>query len=118
MKYGTGWLLALTLLGAAQFPAHAAADSHWIQVDDDDEDGRGWFPFWFGLRMIAPPPVIVQREYPAYVYDYPPPPPPAYPPPTYARPPSAYWYYCRRPAGYYPQVRRCPSGWMQVVPNP
>src|SRR6266550_101960 len=27
-----------------------------------------------------------------------------------------YWY-CRNPAGYYPDVQTCPSGWLQVVPN-
>ncbi len=30
---------------------------------------------------------------------------------------SNYWYYCKNPAGYYPQVERCPDGWMQVVPS-
>jgi hypothetical protein len=29
---------------------------------------------------------------------------------------SLYWY-CRNPAGYYPAVQICPSGWLQVVPN-
>jgi hypothetical protein len=29
---------------------------------------------------------------------------------------SLYWY-CRDPAGYYPDVQTCPSGWLQVVPN-
>jgi hypothetical protein len=31
---------------------------------------------------------------------------------------SNYWYYCRDPAGYYPDAQTCPSGWLQVVPNP
>ena len=30
---------------------------------------------------------------------------------------SNYWYYCRNPAGYYPDAQTCPSGWLQVVPN-
>jgi Domain of unknown function (DUF4124) len=30
---------------------------------------------------------------------------------------SNYWYYCRDPAGYYPDVPTCPSEWLQVVPN-
>jgi opacity protein-like surface antigen len=36
-----------------------------------------------------------------------------------AAPPQAsrYSYYCTNPAGYYPQVGSCPSGWMTVVPN-
>src|SRR3979409_137645 len=24
---------------------------------------------------------------------------------------SNYWYYCRNPAGYYPEAQTCPSGW-------
>jgi hypothetical protein len=30
---------------------------------------------------------------------------------------SQYSYYCTNPAGYYPQIANCPSGWMTVVPN-
>jgi len=30
---------------------------------------------------------------------------------------SKYWYYCKKPAGYYPTIERCPDGWMQVVPH-
>lgn len=30
---------------------------------------------------------------------------------------SDYWYYCRKPEGYYPHVKKCPEGWMQVVPQ-
>ena len=29
-----------------------------------------------------------------------------------------YWYYCRDPAGFYPDAQTCPSRWLQVVPNP
>jgi hypothetical protein len=29
-----------------------------------------------------------------------------------------YWYYCHNPEGYYPYVKKCPSGWMKVVPSP
>lgn len=29
---------------------------------------------------------------------------------------SIYWY-CRDPAGYYPDVQACPSGWLRVLPN-
>ncbi|MBF0264015.1 MAG: hypothetical protein HQL46_01995 [Gammaproteobacteria bacterium] len=31
--------------------------------------------------------------------------------------PENYWYYCKDPEGYYPQVEACPKGWMQVVPH-
>ena len=28
-----------------------------------------------------------------------------------------WWYYCRKPKGYYPNVERCPSGWEKVPPG-
>jgi hypothetical protein len=31
---------------------------------------------------------------------------------------SNYWHYCRNPEGYYPYVKSCPSGWLQVAPQP
>ena len=31
---------------------------------------------------------------------------------------SNYWYYCRNPEGYYPYVKQCPEGWLQVAPQP
>ena len=37
--------------------------------------------------------------------------------PANPRRPSDYSYYCTDPAGYYPQVASCPSGWLKVVPN-
>jgi hypothetical protein len=30
---------------------------------------------------------------------------------------NQYSYYCTDPAGYYPQIATCPSGWLTVVPN-
>lgn len=29
-----------------------------------------------------------------------------------------YWYYCRKLEGYYPHIKKCLDGWMQVVPQP
>jgi hypothetical protein len=29
-----------------------------------------------------------------------------------------YWHYCRNPEGYYPYVKSCPEGWIQVAPQP
>jgi len=57
--------------------------------------------------------------WPAYAYPYP---AYAYAPPTVYAPPyapqePAYWYYCQNPAGYYPYVQQCPTGWLQVVPQ-
>ena len=62
--------------------------------------------------------------YPSPVYPYPNPytPPlvvqvPQPPPPQpQALPPT--WYYCDNPAGYYPYVPECPSGWKTVPATP
>ena len=29
----------------------------------------------------------------------------------------SFWYYCVNPAGYYPNVQQCPSGWQVVQAN-
>ena len=29
-----------------------------------------------------------------------------------------YWYYCQDPEGYYPYVKSCPGGWIEVEPKP
>ena len=31
---------------------------------------------------------------------------------------SNYWHYCRNPEGYYPYIKNCPDGWLQVAPQP
>ena len=59
--------------------------------------------------------------YPAPVYPYP---DPYLPPAVVAAPapapavPQQYWYYCRKPAGYYPYVPRCTTAWQAVPANP
>jgi hypothetical protein len=34
-----------------------------------------------------------------------------------AQPQPYYWYYCQDPQGYYPYVKSCPGGWIEVVPK-
>jgi hypothetical protein len=66
------------------------------------------------------------------------PPPPYYPAPVYPQqvyppqpvvvtqmapqpapvPEQNWWYYCAKPAGYYPYVKACPMGWTKVSPIP
>jgi hypothetical protein len=36
---------------------------------------------------------------------------------TPSTPVSGYWHYCQDPAGYYPTVAACPSGWIQIAPR-
>jgi hypothetical protein len=31
---------------------------------------------------------------------------------------QGYWYYCTNPQGYSPYVKKCPTGWLKVVPAP
>lgn len=31
---------------------------------------------------------------------------------------TGYWYYCKKPEGYYPYVKKCPGGWTEVEPMP
>jgi hypothetical protein len=50
----------------------------------------------------APPTIVVRQA----------PPPPA--PVVQGPPPTQFWYYCDRPAGYYPYVPTCPTAWHEV----
>ena len=38
-------------------------------------------------------------------------------PPAYSEQDPGYRYYCPNPAGYYPSVPSCSTGWMKVVPD-
>ncbi|HBG06950.1 MAG: hypothetical protein A2075_19635 [Geobacteraceae bacterium GWC2_58_44] len=83
--------------------------------------GPGWGPGWGVWDPFYYP------FYPSYRYPY-----PYYAPPTVVVPQepqeyislpdsqeqeeTGYWYYCKDANGYYPYVKRCPGGWMKVVP--
>ncbi len=107
-------VLAFCLGGAA-----AADRGHW-HGHEHSRIGVGvvFDPFWLGAPYPGP------YYYPPYYY----PPPfvtvPAEPPVYIERDASpapessAYWYYCSRPAGYYPHVKQCPGGWQPVAPQP
>ncbi len=95
--------LQMTGVRTAQAMQVGSTQGRLLRVDRDGDWG-GWFPLWFGFHLFAPrPPVIIEREY------YPPPPPP--------RPVARFYYYCRNPEGYYPQVPSCPGGWLRVLPS-
>jgi hypothetical protein len=69
-------------------------------------------PFWYPYPYVYPypvysPPVVVQQQQPP-VYVEAAPSAPSQP---------QYWYYCQSAQAYYPYVRECPAGWMQVVPQ-
>lgn len=74
---------------------------------------------------LGPPAYYPPPYYSPYYY-YPPPVTVVSPPPVYIEQGPApvessqeyYWYYCRKPDGYYPYVNQCPAGWERVSPQP
>jgi hypothetical protein len=72
--------------------------------------GPGWGGWGWGLPVYpyyATTEVIIQQQPPVYVE------------PQQSQPEEeGYWYYCQNPQGYYPYVKKCPNGWMKVVPSP
>ncbi len=81
--------------------------------------GGGWYgwwgPWWWGYPYYYP-------YYPYYPYysaplvDVPQQPEEYIQPESQQQEPS-YWYFCRNPEGYYPSVKKCPNGWLRVVPS-
>ena len=68
-----------------------------------------WGPWWGSYPYYySVPPVVIERPGVDYYILSPP----------EQREEPAYWYYCRKPEGYYPYVKQCPDGWMKVVPTP
>jgi hypothetical protein len=65
----------------------------------------GWWWFTDGFWYWYDSPVY---PYPGYVADY-------YVPGEEYGDPGPVWYFCNYPAGYYPYVHACPTGW-RVVP--
>ena len=73
--------------------------------------GGYWRPYAYGYPYgYAYPPVVAVPS--TQVYVQPSAPAAAQPPP------SASWYYCDNPRGYYPYVQQCPGGWRAVAPTP
>jgi hypothetical protein len=83
----------------------------------------GWWGWpWWGYGWWGAPyyPYYYGAPYP-YYYSAPPAAqtgPTEYIQQAPAPPEQSYWYYCRSAGGYYPYVKDCAEGWMQVVPQP
>lgn len=89
--------------------------------------GRSGFRFYFNAPFY---PFYYPHSYYPYSYQpfyYPPAvvtipeTPPVYiqqPVPADQQYPAGYWYYCTNPGGYYPNIKECPEGWLQVKPIP
>lgn len=111
-RFGKWMLVVVVLLGGAMVPHTAVA-----RYGHGHRHGGVVFEFgWPWYYPAAPyyPPVVVAPAAPA--------PPPVYiereRQPVSEPPPQNYWYYCAESRGYYPYVKECPGGWMQVVPQP
>lgn len=114
MKTTKYCMLAAGLILMTSMPAYAYHGRHggsghfsgsiWI--------GPVWGP-WAGSAYpyyypyYSPPPVVVQQAPEEFVQR-----------PDTQSEDSGYWYYCQDPKGYYPYVKRCPNGWLRVVPSP
>ncbi len=85
--------------------------------------GSGFYgPGSYGYRSYGYPDPFFSRPY----YSYPPTVVVPVTPPVYiqqeqvrpVRKQANYWHYCQNPEGYYPYVKNCPGGWLQVAPQP
>jgi len=92
-------------------PRYSYGGSIWI--------GPGWLDPWWGYPYYSYP------YYPYYPYPYYPEPPvvtqqqpQVYVEPAPRQEEESYWYYCPKSKGYYPYVKKCPEGWLRVVPSP
>ena len=104
-------MAVLVLFSISSLPEDATAarvvirGSVWV--------GPGWWGPWWGPSYYpyypyspyyyAPPAVIQQA--PLYQQQAP------------QSEEQSYWYFCSNPQGYYPYIKRCPSGWLKVVPS-
>ncbi len=115
-------LLSATLLAAA-LGAAGAASAHGRH---GHRGGHASLGLYFGVPLAAPyAPYYYPPSYYYPRYYYAPAPVVVTPAPTYylqqdtpPPPPAGYWYYCRDPQGYYPQVPQCPTPWQQVPAQP
>ena len=102
-------VLLLGLIGIGDADAHGG--HYHGRVGVGVVIGPYWGPWYYPPSYYYPPyypPVVIER-----------PAPPVYiekSPPVEAAS-SGYWYYCQSPAGYYPEVRECPGGWLKVLPR-
>jgi hypothetical protein len=78
--------------------------------------GPGWWGPWgypyyydpyypYSYPYYAEPSVVIEKQAPVYVQ------------PNRQQEESDYWYFCTKPQGYYPYIKRCPVGWLKVVPS-
>jgi len=72
--------------------------------------GPGWGPWWgpawpYYYPYYSTPPVVIEQSPTEYIQR------------DQQTVEPEYWYYCRSPKGYYPDIQRCPSGWIRGAPS-
>jgi len=105
-------LMVMLLIAVSSVPGQAAwrGDHGWHgggHFGGGIWIGPGWWgpPYYPYYPYYPAPPVVIERETTVYRDREP------------QQTEQPYWYYCTQPQGYYPYVRRCPSGWLKVVPS-
>jgi hypothetical protein len=93
------------------FPRHGGHDGHGHEGHEGHDGHRG-----HGAVIIVPPLLAA----PYYAYPWPEAMPPA--PMGFIGQDEygntiSYWYWCDSPAGYYPTIQNCLSGWRAVQPG-
>ena len=82
----------------------------------------GYYPYGYYPYAVYPPVVVTQQAAPTVYIEKGNAAPATDSQPQSAAPAPAQssndWYYCRKPAGYYPYVRSCPDGWQSVPAQP
>jgi len=110
-------LAAMALILAGVSPGHAFRGGHGghgggpfgvgLWVGPGWGPGWGWpyYPYYPNYPYYSSPPVVIERQPDTYIQEAP-----------QSTEPS-YWYFCPDPKGYYPYVKKCPKGWLRVVPS-
>ena len=123
-------VIALTVFAAASLVGHGAAFADSTPDNWGAHDG-GWHHGHGGGRhdgggANGGSTVIIDPD-PDAPYPYPGPYPDAPLPPDgpaggnaalTAPPPMPVWYYCGKPAGFYPYVKTCEDDWQHMTPSP
>lgn len=111
-------LFAITIPGYARDGGHFRGDGHFHGGGHFRGDifigpgwggwgpwwGWGWGPPYYPYYPYYSEPPIIQQQTPAYVQ-------PSEPEEPY------YWYFCPNTKSYYPYVKKCPGGWLKVIPS-
>ena len=107
-------LVVCVLLFAITIPGYARDGGHFHGGDHFGADiwigpgWGGWGPWWWGppyypyYPYYPETPAIIQQQPQEYIQPAP--------------QEQYYWYFCPNTKTYYPYVKKCPGGWLKVIP--